>query len=277
MLSFKQHQRLEEALVTFGGRAYPKFGNIVILQGGAGSGKGFVKSNLLGIEGWNFDVDELKKMAMNSTILSGRVLKDTGVDITKLDLKNPENVSKIHTILSDLYQVDKRFKQKEFAALSTAHPDRKPNLIFDVTGKSLKHFNTVREIADTYGYDPKNIHAVWILDDVKAAVEKNRNRDRVVPEDILVQTHEGASLTAKKLLSMGADIKKYLDGDYWIVFNKMKVDTDNVTSDKGGFYIKDANYFKLKEKGKSLGSIKNINKAIYDKIKSYVPKVDDWS
>lgn len=30
---------LQEALITFGGKAYPKFGNIVILAGGAGSGK----------------------------------------------------------------------------------------------------------------------------------------------------------------------------------------------------------------------------------------------
>lgn len=32
-------QFISEALITFGKSAYPKFGNIVILAGGAGSGK----------------------------------------------------------------------------------------------------------------------------------------------------------------------------------------------------------------------------------------------
>ena len=32
-------EELMEKLITFGGSAYPKFGNIVIMAGGAGSGK----------------------------------------------------------------------------------------------------------------------------------------------------------------------------------------------------------------------------------------------
>ena len=56
-------QFISEALITFGKSAYPKFGNIVILAGGAGSGKGFQKNNLLGIEGTNVDVDAIKELA----------------------------------------------------------------------------------------------------------------------------------------------------------------------------------------------------------------------
>lgn len=41
MKSFKDFTSLDEALITFGGKAYPKFGQVVILAGGAGSGKGF--------------------------------------------------------------------------------------------------------------------------------------------------------------------------------------------------------------------------------------------
>jgi intein/homing endonuclease len=35
-LQFKNYQELVEALITFGGKAYPKFGQVVILAGGAG-------------------------------------------------------------------------------------------------------------------------------------------------------------------------------------------------------------------------------------------------
>jgi len=41
MKSFNEfNEYLLEKLITFGGKAYPKFGNVVILAGGGGSGKG---------------------------------------------------------------------------------------------------------------------------------------------------------------------------------------------------------------------------------------------
>jgi hypothetical protein len=55
----EESQELLEKLITFGGQAYPKFGNIIIMAGGAGSGKGFVLGTLVGAEGKVFDVDEL--------------------------------------------------------------------------------------------------------------------------------------------------------------------------------------------------------------------------
>ena len=50
MLSFNDHKfgNLTEKLITFANKAYPKFGNVIIMAGGAGSGKGFVKDKLVG-------------------------------------------------------------------------------------------------------------------------------------------------------------------------------------------------------------------------------------
>lgn len=39
LYGIKEEVELEEALITFGGKAYPKFGTVVIQAGGAGSGK----------------------------------------------------------------------------------------------------------------------------------------------------------------------------------------------------------------------------------------------
>jgi len=172
--------------------------------------------------------------------------------------------------------IDDRWEQKAFLALAEAHPKRKPNLIFDVTGKSLKHFSEVADIAKTYGYDMKDIHVVWVIDSVTAAMKKNLSRDRVVPEDIFLETHEGAALTAKKLASMGKDIKKYMNGDYWFVFNQMKVDSTLVKSESGGSYIKDANYFRIKARGKAPISPAQIGESILRKIKEYTPNTDVW-
>ena len=109
MKSFKEYlidqELVEEKLITFGGKAYPKFGNVTILVGGSGSGKGFIIENLLGMEGKTLDVDAIKKLAMKSTKLAQRIKEETGHDIKNFDLKNPDNVSKIHVLLSDVYGI----------------------------------------------------------------------------------------------------------------------------------------------------------------------------
>ena len=47
-------------------QAYPKFNNVLIAAGGAGSGKGYVLSEILLFQGKTFDVDEIKKKIANS-------------------------------------------------------------------------------------------------------------------------------------------------------------------------------------------------------------------
>jgi hypothetical protein len=59
-LKFKEIQRLNEAGLSLNGKAYPKFNNVIIAAGGAGSGKGFVLNNVLLFKGKTFDVDALK-------------------------------------------------------------------------------------------------------------------------------------------------------------------------------------------------------------------------
>jgi predicted kinase len=267
---------LLEKLITFGGKAYPKFGNVVILAGGAGSGKGFVSSNLLGIEGNTFDVDAIKELALKSTKLAQMVKDKTGHDIKGLSLKDPKNVFLLHSVLDgEINIIDKRAKAK-FASILTAPEDRKPNLIFDVT---LKNMNKLREVTDDVrelGYDPKNVHIVWVVNDFEVAKAQNRERDRVVPEEILMDTHRGAAQTAKDILDMGNDIKKYLDGDIWYAFNKKGVDSKMAFSDAGGSYIEDAFYIKVKEAGKPINK-KVVDTQVREKIKGYVPPSNYWN
>lgn len=280
---------LEEALITLGGQRYPNFNTILILQGGAASGKDFILEKLIGIEGKIFDVDRLKELVVQSEVLSAKIKEETGIELSELNFKNPDNVGTLHRIVGELYEIDTKFEDAFFRSVATAHPDRKPNVIFNVTGKSMKHFNEVREFAENYGYPKENIHTVWVLDDVQAAIEKNVKRSRTVPEDILIETHQGASLTSKKLLSMGRSISKYMDGDYWIVFNKMFVDSTlevNKNERQGsvlksrrrskGHYIKDAQYFRLKQAGDAPIPVNAIKQQMLTKIQKYVPGIDTW-
>lgn len=274
----EEAETLIEKLITFGGQAYPKYGHIVLMAGGAGSGKGFVLGNLVGVEGKVFDVDELKTLASKTPAIKNRVAKELGVDLADLaaNLKNPENVGKLHDIMGDYLKIDKRKEQAFYRGVLTAPADRKPNIIFDMTLKSLDKLDKIARDAAMLGYDKKNIHIVWVVNDIEVAQQQNATRARTVPSEILVNTHRGAANTMGDIINMGNKLKKYIDGDIVFAFNKVGVDANLVKSGKGGSYVKDANYFYVKRAGKAPTPVGKLDKEIRMKIKDYVPKNVDW-
>lgn len=298
MLSFtsfiNQMPDLSEALITFGGKAYPKFGNVVIMAGGAGSGKGFVKEKLVGVEGYNFDVDELKMLTIRTPGIAKKVKKEFGVDLADFQkqgaLNDPDNVYKLHTIVGDELKIDDKRKKTLFASILLAAPDRKPNLIFDVTMKSLTQLQKYTLPIQELGYDAKNIHIVWVVNDIEVAKVQNQQRARTVPAEILVNTHRGASHTMHDIVSMGNDLRRYMDGDIVFAFNKVGVDSELVKRNKddvqaatprefggkykGGF-VKTANYFYVKRAGKAVDETA-LTKDIRHKIATYVPPSVSW-
>ena len=269
----EQYDILLEKLITFGGQAYPKFGNIVIMAGGAGSGKGFILNKLVGIEGKTFDVDELKGAAAKAPAIQARIKRELGLDIEKIgsDLKKPENVAKMHQIVGDYLDLDNRVKKSLYRGILLADPDRKPNLVFDVTLKDLRKLETISRQAQNLGYAKENIHIVWVVNDIEVAKTQNLRRSRTVPTEILVNTHRGASQTMLDIVSMGKTLKKYMDGDIVFAFNKVGVDSTISKSGKGGMYVKDANYFYVKRKNKDVTPADKLDKTLRMKIKSYVP------
>jgi hypothetical protein len=280
MRSFKQFceevLQLDEKLITFGKRPYPKFGQIVILAGGAGSGKGFVLSNLLGIEGNVLDVDALKALAIGSTKLASRIEQEIGVNIKDLNLNDSDNVKKMHEILADVYGITKANQQRVFTGALAAPENRKPNLIFDVTLKDLSKLEKITRNAQNLGYAKENIHVVWVLNDVEMAKQQNLERDRVVPSEILLTTHEGAAITMARIMDMGGTLGRYLDGDMYIVFNKRGEDTTTISSPNGGMYVLDANYLQVKKKGKKIMSRSDLTDEIRNKIRDYTPDTPTW-
>lgn len=301
---------LLEKLMTFGGRVYPKFGNIVILAGGAGSGKGFTLANLIGIEGKVFDVDKLKSLAMKSKNISNRIKKEQGIDVSTFDLKNPDNVARLHNILDGEYNIPDRNQRQTFMDVMSRPSERKPNMIFDVTLKSVKKLRDISTAVQDLGYKKENIHIVWVLNELEIALNQNKKRSRVVPEDILIQTHEGVSITMHRFLADADMLRKYMDGDFYISFNKVGVDTGVEksavsTTDKfkgtisskgkitpsskfggeitgGGFYVDKANYIKIKSVGKSPMSLGELGKRIVGdkdvltRIRHYTPDIQSW-
>lgn len=280
MKTFLQFQEeyalLSEALIQFNRNKNPNFGNIVILAGGAGSGKGFIKNNLLGIQGKSFDVDALKTAAMANAKIVASVKEQTGHDISAMDLRVPESVALLHKIVANTLKLDKKLETAFYSSVIAAAPDRKPNIIFDVTLKEIGKLDKIVADAQTLGYNKNNIHLVWALNAVDVAWKQNKTRARIVPEDIFMQTHEGASKTLATLLKDSKSVERYIGGDIFIAFNKVKVDSDLVTSSTGGKYIKRANYIHVKQAGKGFSLENTLSPEVMAKIASYVPNPQEW-
>ena len=290
-LAEEQAEILMEKLITFGGKAYPKYGHIVLMAGGAGSGKGFILSNLVGVEGKVFDVDELKALASRTPTIKKRIKDELGVDMENLanNLKDPKNVEQLHDIIANVLRIDKRKEQAFYRGVLAAPADRKPNIIFDMTLKSLDKLEKVARDASMLGYDKKNVHIVWVVNDIEVAKQQNQKRARTVPSEILVNTHRGAANTMGDIINMGSKLRRYMDGDIVFAFNKVGVDATLQKGSgagkkigmrgktSGGIALKDANYFYVKRAGKNPTSVDKLDKEIRMKIKSYVPKNVDWN
>jgi hypothetical protein len=272
---------ISEMAITLGGQRDPKFGQVVIMAGGAGSGKGFVKDKMVAMNGFNFDVDELKGLAIRASKrtdskLGRRVKDEFGVELSKLNLKTPSDVSTLHQIIGDDMNITSKKLKALYTSILSAHPDRKPNLMFDVTLKDLRKLDNITRSVRDIGYSPENIHIVWIVQDIEVAKNLNQTRNRVVPTDILVNTHRGASQTMQDIVNMGNDLKKYMDGDIVFAFNKVGIDSDVAVSGKGGMYVKDAKYVFVKKKGKPVMGVKQLDADLKRKIASYVPTGINW-
>ncbi len=271
-MNFKNYlneETLNEVLITFGNR--PNFGQVVLLAGGAGSGKGFLSGKLLGIEGKVLDVDEIKGkiIAPATPKLNKRIQDIYGIDVTKLDLRNPDNVALLHKINDELGISQK--VQDQFFNNVTQDPRKLPNIIFDTTAKSEKKIKQLVGVATAAGYDEKNIHIVWIMNDAAVASKQNKARPRVVPEEILMQTHTGVANNMHQLMK-NSRFQEFVDGYVYIVFGKQYIDTTMVFSNTGGSYMDEALILELKRPGKKQIPYSEIATRFLKKIKRYVPK-----
>ena len=273
---FGEDAALMEKLITFAGKAYPRQGHALILAGGAGSGKGFVLDNLIGLEGKIFNVDDLKSAVMKTPKIIKKIKDKLGIDMSKMDLKKGDDVAKLHDIVANELNLSNKQQIAFFANALFQRDDLKPNVIFDVTLKDLRKLDNITRLVQSTGYEKKNIHIVWVVNDIEVAKKQNLERPRQVPVEILINTHRGASQTMLDILKMGKGLRKYMDGDIAFIFNKVGVDGDLQKSGRDGSYVKDPNFVYAKRSGKAPLPVSKLGNNILKKISSYVPNTNDW-
>ena len=155
-----------------------KFGQCIILGGGPGIGKGFIRSNYLDTDYKIFNVDTLKK-------LYNKMVKYGVINDKEYDLKNRKDVSDLHNIIKS-----KGWKYKERdRMLNPSHivsKDRLPNICFDITAKDADAFKEIFQQIAGLGYE---ITFVWVIGNLEVAIANNSKRGRSVSNDILINSH----------------------------------------------------------------------------------------
>lgn len=267
MISFRQY--LEEKLIMY--NQGKRYGQIVFLAGGAGSGKGFAITNFMEKEKFKIrDVDEWKK--------AFQTLADTkGIypEIQGLKLSNPKDVYKLHTFVRNKGIKDKTLD----LLLQDSNTNRLPNIMFDITMKDANDIGDVLPKLIEAGYDSKNIHLTWVLTNYAVAIVNNRNRERVVPEDIMLLSHEGAAKSMYEVIK--GKLPRGLNGAVRVILNNREntipwVDPDTKKPMKdhksGDVLVKDFTYLSFKKEGKSMGPELGIKKQLLGWIAANVPK-----
>ena len=247
-----------------------RYGQIVFLAGGAGSGKGFAIKNFM--EGEKFkirDVDEWKKAYMKLADTKGMY-----PEIMGLKLKNPKDVYKLH-----MFVKKKNIKDKSLdLLLRDANTRHLPNIMFDITMKDASDIGDVIPKLIEAGYDAKNIHLTWVLTNYAVAIINNRNRERVVPEDIMLLSHEGAATNMYDVVK--GKLPRGLNGGVRVVLNNRDntiawADPDTkkpMKTSQGDIIVKDFTYLTFKKEGKSVGPESGVKKQLLGWIAANVPK-----
>ena len=266
MLTFSQY--LEEKLILY--QQGKKYGQIVFLAGGAGSGKGFAIKNFM--EGEKFkirDVDEWKKAFMKMADL-----QDKFPEIKGLNLKNPKDVYKMHMFVKKSGIKDKSLD----LLLKDANSATLPNIMFDITMKDASDIGDVIPKLKEAGYDSNNIHLTWVLTNYAVAIVNNRNRERVVPEDIMLLSHEGAAKNMYNVVK--GKLPKGLNGGVRVVLNNREntipyVDPETkkpVKTKHGKLVIQDFTYLTFKREGKTIAPEADVKRELLSWISANVPK-----
>jgi len=291
---YKATQLIEKQILYNNGA---KYGQIVFLAGGAGSGKGFAVQHFM--QGSEFkirDVDELKiafqkldalgkfttqdlldkygdKISEKDKDLIKKELIDKKLRMNQLDLKTPTHVYILHVLVR---ATDVKNKTLDLM-LAGAEKGQLPNLIFDSTFKEGSDMTDVLPKLFDAGYEPKNIHVSWVLTNYQIAIKNNKSRARVVPEDILLATHAGAAQTVYNLVTRS--MPPSVQGGIYVILNNPEntifiVDpqTNKAYKDKkGNPVIKDFKYLVLKEPGKPAKKELDVKKQLLTWIRDNVP------
>ena len=202
-----EEQLNEKLLLINNGKRY---GQILFLGGGAGSGKGFAAENFINSEDFkSINIDDAKKLA-----LAVAEKKDKFPEIKGIEQKDPEQANTLHQWMNKLGFRDKALKN---VLAASGKKETLPNLIFDESMKDMKRITTILPLLLEAGYEAKNIHLIWVLTNFDIAVQWNKQRDRVLRDDLMIKSHTMAKENMWGIIT--GKVPKGMDGGIYVLLN----------------------------------------------------------
>lgn len=192
----------------------------VFMAGGPGSGKSFTAMEIFGIDKklkTSFSSTGLKSVNSDSAFEAG--LKKNGIDpkdLARIEKEEPELWDKItgsSTVTSDSsYDARKgkrggaikgtsiRAKAKALTAKQKAFYEAgRLGMIIDGTGHEYGKIQKNKKYAESLGYDT---YMVFVNTSLEVAQERNQNRERVLPDDLLEKSWKDVQNNLGKFQSL---------------------------------------------------------------------------
>ena len=186
---------LENTVIGFN-KSTSNYGECIILAGGPGSGKGFIK-NIINANFRTYDVDDLKVKYLK--MLNQGKLTD---ELRDFDFKNPEDVTALHMKVKSHgwkeKQINLIFRNKYNKEKEANNSKILPNILFDRVSGKIEDITEIATRAKTLGY---NVTIVWVLCNLDVAKVNNKIRERYVDEEkVLIPNHRDSYKTLSDLL-----------------------------------------------------------------------------
>jgi len=181
------------------------YGNFVIIAGGPGAGKSYVTKNFI-------DLPDYKQFNVDNYRVS--LAKKLWGDEWKENISTEEGYQKISDMsytTSDPRNLTIKFL-KNFLDVERNYT---PNVVYDAGGGQREVMYDVINLAKENGFDVTIVHVVT---DIDKALERNAQRDRSLPIDMVIDYHEKVREVVKDLIPM-------VD-NYWIVDNTSDLSFD---------------------------------------------------
>ena len=180
----------------------------VFMAGGPGSGKSFTAMEIFGIDKKlksSFSSTGLKSVNSDSAFEQG--LKKNGIDpkdLARIEREEPELWDKITATPGGIRDKAKQLtaKQKQF------YEAGRLGMIIDGTGHVYSKIAKNKKYAESLGYDT---YMVFVNTSLEVAQERNKQRDRILPDDLLEKSWKDVKNNLGKFQSLFAGNFRIVD------------------------------------------------------------------
>tara|TARA_A100000172_G_scaffold28714_2_gene16943 strand:+ start:1853 stop:2722 length:870 start_codon:yes stop_codon:yes gene_type:complete len=156
----------------------------VFLAGGPGSGKTYVAKGLFGIPE-RLNISQTGMKMVNSDKELKYLLNKFGFG-TDLDSLPDEVFSNLTNPKDPKYSGLRNFAKDLTGQRRKLYQDGRLGMIIDGTGDDFKKISMEKKELEAIGYD---CYMIFVNTTLEVALDRNENRDRVLPEKIVVDSH----------------------------------------------------------------------------------------